>query len=461
MISNSTTHTTWAVSDRFVPRVFVRPVLRFMQIEAASGIVMLLAAVVAVAWANSAFADSYFRLLELPVLVEIGPVHLDETLLHMINDGLMALFFFVVALEIKREIVEGELSDVRAAALPILAALGGMIGPALIYTGIAGPLGAEAARGWGVPMATDIAFSAGVLSLLGRRVPTAAKVFLLTLAVADDLGGIVVIAAFYTSSLAVGWLGAAVAGLLVVALANRAGIRSMLFYVPVGIAVWYFVLESGIHATLAGVALAFLTPSRPMYSAGELDDRARALLEPFRSHDDQLGREITEHNALLVSTIARESVDPLTRLEHRLAAFTSFVVVPLFALANAGVRFEGSVTDAVTTRVAVAVAVALVAGKTAGITLFSWIAVRTGVGRLPTGASWRHMVGVAATAGIGFTVALFITALAYRDPVLTADAKVGIFAGSIAAGLLGSVILGTARPQGAPAGDETPELVAT
>lgn len=461
MTSNSTTHTTWAVSDRFVPRVFVRPVLRFMQIEAASGIVMLLAAVVAVAWANSAFADSYFRLLELPVVIEIGPVHLDETLLHMINDGLMALFFFVVALEIKREIVEGELSDVRAAALPILAALGGMIGPALIYTGIAGPLGPEAARGWGVPMATDIAFSAGVLSLLGRRVPTAAKVFLLTLAVADDLGGIIVIAAFYTSSLAVGWLGAAVAGLLVVALANRAGIRSMLFYVPVGIAVWYFVLESGIHATLAGVALAFLTPSRPMYSPGELDDRARELLEPFRSHDDQLGREITEHNALLVSTIARESVDPLTRLEHRLAAFTSFVVVPLFALANAGVRFEGSVTDALTTRVAVAVAVALVVGKTAGITLFSWLAVRTGVGRLPTGASWRHMVGVAATAGIGFTVALFITALAYRDPVLTADAKVGIFAGSIAAGVLGSAILGTARPQGAPAGEETPELVAT
>lgn len=455
MSDNPATHVTWAVSDRLVPRIFVRPVQRFMQIEASSGIVMLLAAVIAVAWANSSAAGSYFRLLDLPVVVEIGPLHLEETLLLMINDGLMALFFFVVALEIKREIVEGELHDVRAAALPVLAALGGMLVPALIYTAIAAPLGPEALRGWGVPMATDIAFSAGVLSLLGRRVPASAKIFLLTLAVADDLGWIIVIAVAYTTSLAAGWLGAAVAGLLVIALANRSGVRSMAFYVPAGVAVWYFVLESGIHATLAGVALAFLTPSTPMYTPEELDSRARDLLEPLSS-DGSVGREIADYNALLVSTIARESVDPLTRLEQRLQTFASFVVVPLFALANAGVRFEGGVVGALTTRVALAVAVALVVGKTVGITLFSWVAVRTGAGRLPSGATWRHMVGVAATAGIGFTVALFITALAYRDPALTADAKVGIFAGSIAAGILGSLILGTAPP--APA--DAPELAA-
>lgn len=455
MSSTPATHVTWAVSDRFVPRVFVRPVQRFMRIEASSGIVMLIAAVIAVAWANSSAAGSYFRLLDMPVVVEIGPLHLEETFLHVVNDGLMALFFFVVALEIKREIVGGELHDARVAALPVLAALGGMLGPALIYTAIAGPLGPEALRGWGVPMATDIAFSVGVLSLLGRRVPTSAKIFLLTLAVADDLGGIVVIAVAYTSSLAGGWLGAAAAGLLVIALANRSGVRSMIFYVPVGIVVWYCLLESGIHATLAGVALAFLTPSRAMYAPEELDARARGLLEPLSS-DGPIAQEIADHNALLIATVARESVDPLTRIERRLQTFTSFVVVPLFALANAGVRFEGSVVTTLTSRVALAVAIALVVGKTVGIALFSWIAVRTGVGRLPSGATWRHMVGVAATAGIGFTVALFITALAYRDPALITDAKVGIFAGSITAGILGALILGTA-----PAADEdVPELVA-
>ncbi len=440
-------HETWVHSDRLVPRLFVRPVQRFIQVEAASGILMLVAAVAAVVWANSAFGDEYLDLLDTPVVIEIGPLHLAETLGLIINDGLMGIFFFVVGLEIKREIVTGELRDPKAAALPILAAVGGMLFPALIYLAIAGPLGPEATRGWGVPMATDIAFSLGVLSLLGKRVPAAMKLFLLTLAIADDLGGILVIALFYTSDLAIGWLAAALFSLAAVWAAGRAGIRSMAFYVPVAFATWYFLLESGVHATLAGVALAFLTPALPMYSVDDLDERAHTLLAASRLGDDEVvEKEIADHNALQLAAISWESVDPLTRWEHRLQIVSSFAVVPLFALANAGVRFEGSVLDALTTRVALGVSVGLVVGKTVGISLFSWIAVRLGLGKMPTGATWRHVVGVATVAGIGFTVALFITALAYRDPIFTADAKVGIFAGSIVAGLLGSAILLKAKP---------------
>lgn len=449
-------HETWIHSERFVPRLFVRPVQRFIQIEAASGILMLLAAVAAVAWANSAFGDEYLDLLSTPVALEIGPFHIAETLGLIINDGLMGIFFFVVGLEIKREIVAGELRDPKAAALPILAAVGGMLLPALIYLAVAGPLGPEATRGWGVPMATDIAFSLGVLSLLGKRVPAAMKLFLLTLAISDDLGGILVIALFYTSDLAVGWLAAALLSLGAVWGAGRAGIRSMAFYVPVAFATWYFLLESGVHATLAGVALAFLTPALSMYSVGELDERAHTLLAASRPDDDEVvEKEIADHNALQLASIAWESVDPLTRWEHRLQIVSSFVVVPLFALANAGVRFEGSVLGALTTRVALGVSLGLVVGKTVGISLFSWVAIRLGVGRMPVGATWRHIVGVATLAGIGFTVALFITALAYRDPIFTADAKVGIFAGSIAAGLLGSAILFGAKPVTDPARIET------
>ncbi len=439
-------HPTWVDSDRFIPRAFIRPAQQFMNTEASSGIVMLIAAVVAIIWANAPFGESYFELLHTHVSLEIGGFHLDESLGHIINDGLMAIFFFVVGLEIKRELVLGELNDRRAATLPVMAAVGGMVVPALIYVLVAG---AEpgALRGWGVPMATDIAFSLGVLSLLGRRVPPGAKLFLLALAIVDDIGGILVIAIFYTDELNLGYLGIAAILLFAIWFGSRVGVRSHVFYLPVALVVWYFFLESGVHATIAGVILGFLTPSRPMYGAKEFDQRARTILDTFpaRANTHQ-EREQADYEALLLAEVSREAVAPLTRAEHHLQKWVSFGIIPIFALANAGVRFEGSITDALFSPVALGVAGGLVVGKLFGVSLFTWMTVRLGWGILPKGTTWHHVVGLAAVAGIGFTVALFIAALAFDDPVLLDDAKVGIFAGSIVAGIIGAAILLRAKP---------------
>jgi NhaA family Na+:H+ antiporter len=436
-------HQTWATSERFVPRRFVRPVARFTEIEAASGVVLLAAAVAAIVWANSQWSDTYFQILETPLTVELGGFHLEETVLHLINDGLMAIFFFVVGLEIKRQLVLGDLRDPRAAALPVMAALGGMIFPAAIYLLINMDAGADALRGWGIPMATDIAFAVGVVSLLGSKVPSGAKLFLLTLAIADDIGAIAVIAIFYTEDLNLGYLGMALAGLALTWLANRAHVRSLTFYVPLAVVVWFFTLESGIHATLAGVALGFLTPARPMYPADEFDRRARAILDTYPLEaDTPEAREHADHEALLLSDISSEAVAPLNRLEYRLEVWSGFVVVPLFALANAGVDFRGvDIVDALTSTVALGVGLGLILGKTAGISLFTFLAVRTGLGRLPAGTGWGHVVGLAAVGGVGFTVALFVASLAFIDPSFDDLAKVGIFAGSLVAGAIGSVIL--------------------
>ncbi|HEX2403170.1 MAG TPA: Na+/H+ antiporter NhaA, partial [Acidimicrobiia bacterium] len=274
-------HQTWATSERFVPQRFVRPFVRFTQIEAASGIVLLAATIVALIWANSRWSATYFDILETHLVIEFGPFHFDETVLHLINDGLMAIFFFVVGLEIKRELVLGDLRDRRKATLPVVAALGGMVLPALLYILITFDPGGEALRGWGIPMATDIAFAVGVVALLGPRVPTGAKLFLLTLAIADDIGAITVIAIFYTEDVSLTYLALAVGGLALVRVATTVGIRSLAFYVPIGVLIWFLTLESGVHATLAGVALGFLTPARPMYPAAEFDRRARAILDSF------------------------------------------------------------------------------------------------------------------------------------------------------------------------------------
>lgn len=435
-------HSTWANSNRFVPRVFVQPFKRFTQIEAGSGIVLLVAAAVALVWANSSYADSYFHLFEeLIVEFQFGPIHLEESFGHMVNDGLMAIFFFVVGLEIKRELVLGELRDPKVAALPVMAALGGMVVPASIYVALAsGTPGAGS--GWGIPMATDIAFAVGVLSLLGRRVPAAGKLFILALAIADDVGAILVIAIFYTSDLSFVWLIGAVAGLGVVTLAQRVGVRSLAFYWPVAIAIWFALLESGVHATLAGVALGLLTPARPLYSPEELDRRARQILDMYPLGDTVEDREHADHEAMLLTEISRESVSPLARLEHKMLPWSSFVVIPLFALANAGVSFAGTdVADLITHPVSLGVGLGLLFGKPIGITLFTWLAVRLGIGRMPVGTRWPHIIGLGFAAGIGFTVALFVTALAFDDPRLGDIAKVGIFAGSIIAAILGAVIL--------------------
>lgn len=441
-------HQTWAGSDRWVPRTFIRPVIQFAQIQAASGIVLLVAAVVAIVWANSSWSGTYFSILDEHIQFSFFDVHFDESVLYFINDGLMAIFFFVVGLEIKRELVLGELRDPRAAALPVMAALGGMLLPALIYLSFNAGTGTDAVRGWGIPMATDIAFAVGIVALLGSRVSPGAKLFLLAIAIADDIGAIAVIAVFYTDELNGAYLAAAVAGLMVVWVARKVSARATWVYVPLAIAIWYFTLESGVHATLAGVALGFLTPARPFYKPTEFEDRARTILDSYEVEPEgPESQEHSDHEALLLVDITKESVSPLTRAEHKLTPWTSFIIVPLFALANAGVDFRAiSISEALTSTVALGVTVGLVVGKTIGISAFSFAAVKLGLGRLPSGTGWRQVVGLASVAGVGFTVSLFITGLAFTHAELTDYAKVGIFAGSIIAGIIGSLILLKSRP---------------
>jgi NhaA family Na+:H+ antiporter len=441
-------HQTWATSERLVPKTFIRPMVRFSQIEASSGIVLLIAAVIALIWANSAWSSNYFALLHEPVTIEAFSFHLDETVLDLINDGLMAVFFFVVGLEIKRELVLGELQDTRAAALPVLAALGGMVAPALIYLSF--NAGTAASHGWGIPMATDIAFAVGIVSLLGSRVPSGARLFLLAVAIADDIGAIVVIAIFYTSELHGGYLAAAVAGLIVVWVAGKVNVRAMWFYVPAAFVIWFFTLESGVHATLAGVALGFITPARPYYKPEEFDHRSRAILDqyPLEEAADGRGQEHADHEALLLSDIAAEAVAPLNRMEHKLVTWSSFVIVPIFALANAGVDLRGiGFGEALQSSIALGVAIGLVVGKIVGISLASYGAVRFGLGKLPPRTTWPHVIGLAAVAGIGFTVALFVTGLAFDEPHFADLAKVGIFAGSLVAGVIGTILLRRVRPK--------------
>lgn len=317
-----------------------------------------------------------------------------------------------------------------------------MVVPAVIYLFVVGASG-EAGRGWGIPMATDIAFAVGVLSLLGRRVPDGAKLFLLTLAIADDIGAIAVIAIFYTGDLNGAWLGLAGMGLLAVWGAARVGIRSLSFYVPAAVVVWLATFESGVHATLAGVALGLLTPARPYLELDVVHKAGRDLISRLEAEDDDvIERERADQQLLALSEVARESVAPVARIEYRLGLWASYFVVPVFALANAGIHFGNiSIGTALLSPVGLGVALGLVVGKMVGITLFTQIAVRIGWGRLPTGMNTRHLVGVSVLAGIGFTVALFIVGLAFSDSVLIADAKVGIFAASIVAGIGGYLVL--------------------
>ena len=440
-------HNTWAASKRLIPTRFVRPFVRFTRIEASSGLVLLGAALVAIIWANSPISDLYEKTLETHLNVDLGGFAFDQSVHEIINDGLMAIFFFVVGLEIKRELVLGELRDRKAATLPIIAALGGMVGPAAIYLLLNSGAGGEAIRGWGVPMATDIAFAVGVVALLGARIPSAAKLFLLALAIADDIGAIAVIAIFYTSGVDLGYLALAVGALASVWLAQRVGIRSLTFYVPVAVLAWFFTFESGVHATLAGVALGFLTPAHPMYKPADFDSKARNILDQYPIESEEIeGQEQADHEALLLSKVAAESVSPLTRVEHRLVPWSSFLIVPLFALANAGVDLRGtSIVEALTSPIGLGVALGLVVGKIGGISLFAFAGVRLGLGRLPDGTGWLHLVGLAAVAGIGFTVSLFVADLAFSDRGLIDLAKVGIFIGSLAAGLIGAALLVRAK----------------
>ncbi len=402
---------------------------RFVRTEASGGIALVLAAAVALIWANSSWRAGYESLWHSHVTLQFGVFRFDEDLRHFVNDGLMALFFFVVGLEIKREGVDGELADRRVAALPVFAALGGMIAPVLIFFAIAG--GRAGGHGWGIPMATDIAFALGVLALLGPRVPPYLKLFLLTLAIVDDVGAILVIAVFYSGDIDVAALAAAAIGVTVFFALHRLRVDWPPAYVALGVATWYAAYRSGIHATIAGVALALAVPTKRLAPAAT----ARRWVQGLS--DEPSAREVRQ-----TSIVARESVSPAEHLQELLHPATSFLILPVFALANAGVRLRSDVvSDADAARVATAVATGLVLGKLLGVLGGVWLAVRLGIAVVPSDTRWTHLTGAAALAGIGFTVSLFITGLAFTDPTLNEAAKVAILVASAISAVTGAGVL--------------------
>ena len=424
--------------------------MHFMRTETAGGIVIVAAAIIALVWANSPWQDTYFDIWRSTVELNLGIVTIDDTLGHLVNDGLMVVFFFVVGLEIKRELVHGELATARRAALPVMAAAGGMVVPAAIYILFNGMIG-EAGRGWGVPVATDIAFALGVLALVGKRVPFGLKIFLLTVAIADDLGGILVIAIFYSESISLmplGWAALVVLGILFV---RGYDVRTYNIYLLLGAVLWLFIYESGIHATIAGVILALLTPATSLYSRHSFEGHAERLITRFRQAEERGNTEDAESALRLMEALSRETGSPLDRLMHMLLPWVSYAIVPLFALANAGVVISGgSVGDAAGSPVTFGIILGLVLGKPLGIFLFALLAVRLGFASLPVGVTWGHVIGVGLLGGVGFTVALFITELAFTDEHYMSEAKIGILAASILAGAIGYIYLRFI----APAGDE-------
>jgi NhaA family Na+:H+ antiporter len=411
-------------------------VARFVRTEVSGGIALVVAAVVALVWANSPWQGSYESLWHSQVTLGVGVFRVEEDLRHFVNDGLMALFFFVVGLEIKREIVHGELADRRVAALPVFAAMGGMVLPALLYLVVAG--GGAGGHGWGIPMATDIAFALGVLALLGSRVPSSLKLFLLTLAIVDDVGAIVVIAVFYSGTIDTAAVLAAGIGIVASVVLRRLRVDWSPIYVALAVAVWYATYRSGVHATIAGVALALTTPTHRLAPA-----------ETARRWAQDLSDEPTAGEVHQMTIIARESVSPAEHLEELLHPATSFVVLPVFALANAGVEVRsGMLSGPGTTRVAVAVVVGLLVGKLLGILAGAWLGTRLQLAVLPPETRWAHLAGAAALGGIGFTVSLFITGLAFEQADLADAAKLAVLVASIVASVIGAGVLLAVRSPG-------------
>ncbi len=384
---------------------------KFLHLESSSGILLLLALAIALLWANSPWSSAYFQILEWPVGIKVGELVYTQSFHHWINDGLMTLFFFVVGLEIKRELVAGELASVKRAAFPMIAALGGMIVPALIYSTF--NYGTEESKGWGIPMATDIPFALGILALLGSRIPNSLKVFLTALAIIDDLGSVLVIALFYTK--AISWSGLGYASIIfgILITLNRFNVRRPIGYLTLGILLWYFLLRSGVHGTIAGVLVAWTIPAISPINKKSFASSCRGIL-------------------------GCESVQPpLQRMEETLHPWTSYVILPLFALANAGVQIESGLFHSLLDSVSVGVFLGLLVGKPLGIFTACWIALKFGFPRLSGGVDWRHLLGVGMLGGIGFTMSIFISGLAFPGSGLLDTAKISVFLASILSGLLG------------------------
>lgn len=417
---------------------------RFVATESSSGIVLIVIAALAIGWANSPWSERYFALWETDITIALGNFALSMHLLHWINDGLMAIFFLVVGLEIKREMVAGELSSPSKAMLPIATALGGMAVPALIF--VLFNLGKIGLRGWATPMATDIAFALGILTLAGSRVPIGLKVILTALAIVDDLGAVLVIALFYTSELHLAYLGSAaiVFGLLVVL--NIAKVRNNLLYVAIGVFLWYFLLKSGVHATVAGVLLALTIPARSTVNPVKFLKDARQNLTDFKlaieQADDPATRSDDMQNALhKLETDTKRVESPLVRLEYRLKNWSAFLIMPVFALANAGVVIDSKALQHINSPVLLGTFVGLFLGKQLGIVAFAWLAVRLKLAELPAGVSWGMVYGLACLGGIGFTMALFIAELSFAGIPEHAYAKLGILCATVSSAVYGILVL--------------------
>lgn len=379
---------------------------QFFKMESAGGIVLMFAAVLAMVAANTDLNYYYDKFLHTYITVTVGGFGFDKSMLHFINDGLMAVFFLLIGLEIKREFLEGELSSLDQSLLPIVAAAGGVVLPALIYTYF--NQGTEAIDGWAIPAATDIAFALGVLSLFGKRVPLALKVFLMAVAVIDDLAAILIIAIFYTSELSVTALEVAVAGTALLLLLNTLGVRKTAVYIFIGIFIWLAVLKSGVHATLAGVMIGFLIPHK----------------------DTPEGQK-----------------SPLLKLEHGLHYWVAFFVMPIFAFANAGVNMSGMSLDIILDPVPVGIFLGLVVGKQIGIFAFAWLLIKSGFAKLPKGVRWRDLYGACIVAGIGFTMSLFIGGLAFDSQLMKVETRIGVLGGSIVSGIMGYIWLHIVLPK--------------
>jgi len=423
-----------------------RPFQRFFRKEAASSILLIAATIMALIWTNSAIGETYHSFWHTEVSFSFGHFHINKTLVHWINDGFMSLFFFTVGLEIKREILVGELATPKKALLPVIAALGGMIVPGLIYALL--NVGSPNISGWGVPVATDIAFALGAVAVFGRRLPVGLRIFLAAFAIADDLGAVVIIAIFYTKEIVWSYLFISLFLILGLAVANFLWIRWTIIYATLGLAVWFFVLGSGVHPTIAGVIVSLFVPARGRYDTDNFLQNVNKIMEKFECEEQSCGYSILlneEHmHAVQALELACHDVEtPLQRLMHALHPWVAFLILPFFAMGNTGLTFHGMVfSEMASNTVILGIVFGLVFGKPLGVILFSYLSVKTGIASLPQEVRWSHIFGGAMLGGIGFTMSLFLADLSFSDPQTLNYSRIAILVGSVLSALVGMSFLG-------------------